>query len=104
MNVAEALGPAISEPLSWVEICERYPDQHVCVVEVDLIRPGGLHFHTARVAGHGQTRRQAFEQAAPWWAQHSVIGHYFTGQVALNYIRPNIILDDETRNALRYRR
>ena len=31
---AEQIAPMITEPLTWDQICERYPDQWVCVVEI----------------------------------------------------------------------
>lgn len=48
-------------PLSWTEICARYPDQYVCLVEV--VRPERLHptILSARVVGHGPTHDAAFE-------------------------------------------
>jgi hypothetical protein len=32
MSAAEKLTSSISEPLTWAEICEEYPDQWVCLV------------------------------------------------------------------------
>jgi hypothetical protein len=39
MSAAEILVPEISEPLTWTEICERYPDEWVCLVEMDRLDP-----------------------------------------------------------------
>lgn len=104
MSAAEALAPEISEPLTWAEICARYPDEWVCIVEIDYIHPNGLEFRTARVIGHGKTRRAPIEQAKAWWDQYELIGHFYTGRIAVKPPRPSIILDDETRDAIRYRR
>ena len=57
MSAAEVLAPEISEPLTWVEICRRYPDEWVCLVEMDRVHPFGFEFRSARVVGHGKTRR-----------------------------------------------
>jgi hypothetical protein len=42
----------LSEPLTWAQICERYPDQWVVLVEMDLIDKDpdapNADFHTAR--------------------------------------------------------
>ena len=60
---------------------------------------------TARVVGHSKTKREAFDQARPWWDHYKVIGRYFTGRLPVRpLLRPSIILDDETRDAIRYRR
>jgi hypothetical protein len=40
----------ISEPLTWAEICARYPDEWVCLVEMDFIYPNGHRLSGRRVA------------------------------------------------------
>jgi hypothetical protein len=103
MNSAEQIAPTITEPLSWAEICEQYPDEWVCLVEIDYIRPGSFEFRMARIVSHGKSRREAFDYARPWHAQYKLIGHYFTGRVAAQpLLRPALVLDDETRDAFRY--
>jgi hypothetical protein len=99
METAQALTRSISEPMTWAEICARYPDQWVCLVEMDRVHPAGFDFRTARVIGHGKTRREPFDQALPWWDHYTEIGHYFTGRITVQYPRPVVILDDETRDA-----
>ena len=104
MSAAEKIALAISDPLTWAEICERYPDQQVCLVEIDRIHPRSLDFRTARVVGHGETRHEAFAQARAWRDRYMELGCRFTGQTRLPLVRPSLILDDETRDAIRYRR
>lgn len=104
MSAAEVIAAEISEPLTWAEICTRYPDEWVCLAEMDRLHPFGFAFRTARVIGHGKTRRDPVDQARSWRAHYSVIGHYYTGRVAVRPPRPSVILDDETRDAIRYRR
>jgi hypothetical protein len=81
MNAAKNIAPTISEPLTWAEICERYPEEWVCLVEIDRLHPNNFEFRTARLVGHGKTRREPFEQARPWWEHYDQIGHYFTGPI-----------------------
>jgi hypothetical protein len=102
MDAAALLMAEISEPLTWTEIRQRYPDQQVCLVEIDRIHPRGFAFRTARVIGHGKTRREAFEQGQRWWRNDHEIGRYFTGHTNLPFVRPTLILDDETRDAIRH--
>ncbi len=71
----------ISPPRSWAKIREIYPDQWVCLVEIDWLEEGGLEFHTARVVGHGSTSEACFTQARPWWESYASIGSFFTGQM-----------------------
>jgi hypothetical protein len=76
---AAHLGPTISDPLSWKQICERYPDQWVCLVEFARIDPCRFAFRTARVVGHSPERRVAVEQSRPWWRHYEEVGQHFTG-------------------------
>jgi hypothetical protein len=76
----------------------------VCIVEIDHVHPNGFEFRTARVIGHGKTRRAPVEQAMAWRDHYDLIGHYFTGRITVRTPRPSLILDDETRDAIRYRR
>jgi hypothetical protein len=71
--------PVLSELLSWREICARYPDEWVALVEIDWIDDD--EFRSARVAGHGKTRREPLDQARPLWARPDEIGHFFTGPI-----------------------
>jgi hypothetical protein len=87
MSAAEQLAPTISEPLSWDAICTRYPNQWVCLVEMDRPDANAFEFRTARVIGHGATRRAPVEQAKRWWGTYASIGHYFTGALDAPMIR-----------------
>jgi hypothetical protein len=102
MKTTEPIAQAITEPLTWAEICERYPDEYVCIVDVDETHTFASGLRTARVVGRGKTRREAFDQALPWWDYYKVIGHRFTGQTQ-TLRRPFLVLDDETRELVRHR-
>ncbi|HET7505748.1 MAG TPA: hypothetical protein VFK02_32230 [Kofleriaceae bacterium] len=105
MNAAEQLAPTVTEPLTWAEICERYPDAWVCVVDIDYDHPRVSDFRSARVVSHSKTKREAFGQARLWWSHYKLIGGYFTGRLPVRpLLRPSIIFDDETRDAIRYTR
>lgn len=81
MNAVEGIQPTISDPLTWAEICVRYPDEWVCLVEFDRCEPSSAEFRTARVVGHGKTRREPLDQSAPWRATYQTIAHFFTGEM-----------------------
>lgn len=76
-----ATEPAISDPLTWTEICARYPDQWVALVEVDWVNDNDFDFRSARVAGHGKTRKEPLDQAHPLRATYDEIGHFYTGPI-----------------------
>jgi hypothetical protein len=96
MSAAEVLAPEISEPLTWGEICAHYPDEWVCLVEMDRIHPFGFELRTARVIGHGKTRRAPVDQALRWRSHYASIGHYFTGRIKVRSLRPCLAADEET--------
>lgn len=74
----EPVGPPfISEPLTWEQICDRYPNEWVCLVEIDEINDTDFEFRTARVVGHGKTRIAPFDQARPYLELYPSMGHYF---------------------------
>lgn len=73
--------PFISEPLTWEQICDRYPDEWVCLVEIDRPVEHNFAFRTARVVGHGKHPRDPFVQARPFNQRYESMGHYFTGRI-----------------------
>jgi hypothetical protein len=83
MNAPATIAPTMSGPLTCEEICEKYPDEWVCLVEIDWIEPYKFEFRTARVVGHGKTRLDPLDQARPWRQRYKSIGHYFTGHAVL---------------------
>jgi hypothetical protein len=104
MSAAEVLASTISEPLTWDEIRARYPDQWVCLAEIDFTHPNNLEFRTARVIAHGKTQSESLDQATTSFPQYDEIGHFYTSELTVTYPRPAVIIDDETRNAFRYPR
>jgi len=95
MRAAELLAPEVSEPLTWTEICGRYPDEWVCLVEIDFTHPNGLEFRSARVIGHGKTQNESLDRATTSFPQYDEIGHFYTGELSMTYLRPAVIIDDE---------
>jgi hypothetical protein len=81
MNAASRIEPLVSVPMTWAEIIERYPDEWVCLVEIDRIEETHFAFRTARVAGHGKTPREPLDQARAVRVTYPSIGHYFTGKI-----------------------
>lgn len=71
----------VSEPMTWAEICALYPDEWVCLVAIEGQNETDFEFTTARVAGHGKTRKEPLVQARPARAQYDSFGHYYTGRI-----------------------
>lgn len=76
--------PVLSELLTWQEICARYPNEWVVLVEVDWIDEDDKDFRSARVAGHGKTRREPLVQARSMWSRYGEIAHFFTGPIRVS--------------------
>ncbi|MEZ4363280.1 MAG: hypothetical protein R3B48_24100 [Kofleriaceae bacterium] len=70
----------LTELMTWAQICARYPDQWVAVVEMDWDDEAD-DFTVARVAGHGITRRAPFDQMRAAGLNYEHVGHFFTGRV-----------------------
>ena len=70
--------PTVSEPMSWSEIRERFPDQWIALVALDWADERDEPFYTALVAGHG-SHREALDQAKPLLELFTGIGPFFTG-------------------------
>jgi hypothetical protein len=92
---------SLASALTWSEICELYPNQHVCLIDVVKSEPQALELITARVVGHGRSLRVALEEARRKGVYDIVLR--FTGTTRVP-TRPRLVLDDETRDAIRYRR
>ena len=90
------IAPIITEPLAWEQICQRYPDEWVCLVEIEWVHRSNFEFRTARVVGHGKTRAEPLVQARPWRERYKTIGHFHTAPVrsvaepVLHFIRVDI--------------
>lgn len=105
MIAAIELAAEISEPMTWPAICARYPDQRVCLVEIDRAQPHGFAFRTARVVGYGRTPSEALDRARPWRDRYPQIGHYSTGRITPPSPNlPCLVMTDEIRELLRNRR
>jgi hypothetical protein len=76
-----AAAPDLTDPLTWKQICERYPDEWVALVEVDWVNDRDFDFRSARVAGHGKRRKEPMIQAEPFRALYPTIGHFYTGRI-----------------------
>ena len=98
MVTAEHLDPAISDTLTWAEICERHRDEWVCLVEIEYARPNDIEIVSARVIGHGKTKSQPVEQAKRWWGRYAVIGHIYTGELRAPPPIIRVIVEDATRD------
>ncbi len=66
--------------MTWAEICQRYPERWVVVVDADWLDDHGVEFRTARVVGHHVRRATALDEAQPltWGVRR--LGCFFTSR------------------------
>jgi hypothetical protein len=103
MNAAEKPERWISEPMTWEEICARYPDQYVFGVDAVYAHEDAACFQTCRVVGYGSKLHEAWRVASAWEDRYEVFPYYFTGTVEPRGL-PRIVMTDEIRELIRVRR
>jgi hypothetical protein len=101
MDAAKQLIPVETEPLTWAEICARYPDQFVCLVDVVRAERRSPEINAARVVGYGDTHDAAFEPIRDLNERYPRCTIRFTGVCTEPLIRPSLVIDDETLELLR---
>ncbi len=95
MDAASRLAPDEIEPLTWAEICRRYPDQYVCLIDIVHARRGDPDIVSARVVGNGATDDAAFEPIRDLEKDYPRFAVRFTGESTIPLIRPSFVFDDE---------
>ena len=73
--------PEPSEPMTWKQICELYPDEWVSLVEIDSVNDRDFEFRSARVIAHGKSRKEPILHIRAVWARYREIGHFYTGRI-----------------------
>lgn len=94
MSAAEHVQVTGPELLGWDEICARYPDQFVVLVDIEPVALRSPEIKMARVIGHGDSRRSAYTslRGPSMGASRAVV---FTGKSTAPFLRPSFVLDDE---------
>ena len=69
------------ERITWDEVCRRYPDEWVMLVDIDWVNETDFVFRSAIAVGHGPHRRDVFAQARALLDGYSGFACYFTGRI-----------------------
>src|SRR6185369_875457 len=72
--IGEAQPPLTELLAEGAVLLPRYPDEWVALVQIDSVNENDLDFHSARVAGHGKTRKEPLDQARPLPGRYDEIG------------------------------
>jgi len=80
MNEAIHVGDSASERMTWKEICERYPDEWVVLVETQWVNDTDFDFGTAIVLGHFKSRKEASPHIKAAFQRYQEVGSFWTGE------------------------
>jgi hypothetical protein len=80
MNEALSL-TAAHERLTWDEICRRFPDEWVVLVDADWVDEHNFEFENAYVFAHRESRREATKDMGAACRQFENVGCFFTGRI-----------------------
>jgi len=72
---------SVNERMPWKEICDRYPEQWVVMVDHNWDDDSSSKPKTARVLATGATCAEAKERARPLLAANDRWGCHFTGPI-----------------------
>ena len=90
MSEAIRVDEQISERLTWKQICERYPDEWVVLVDTCWVNDTDFDFGTAIVLGHFKSRKAASPHIKAAFQHHNEVGSFWTG--ALRSMIPRFVL------------
>jgi len=82
MNATKAM--AIShdvERLTWDEICRRFPDEWVVLVDADWTNDRDFKFGIALVVGHRKVRKEASIDVKAAFLHYKSVGCFWTGKI-----------------------
>ena len=81
MLVAEAIrvNEQVSERLSWKQICERYPDAWVVLVDTQWVNDTDFEFGTVIVLGHFKSRKEDSPHIKAVFQHYHEVGSFWTG-------------------------
>jgi hypothetical protein len=81
MNAKPALTAVANERLTWDEICKRFPDEWVVLVDTSWENDIDFDFGTAVVLAHHKIRKAASPDVKAAFGSHDEVGCFWTGEV-----------------------
>lgn len=70
----------LPERLTWAEICARYPDEWVVLIDTKWLDQDSFEFETAIVCGHAKGHDEVLRATRPAREHIMTSGIYFTGR------------------------
>jgi hypothetical protein len=82
MNATEATAITHdAERLTWAEICKRFPDEWVVLVDADRTNDRDFEFGTALVVGPRRDRKEASIDVKAAFLNYRSVGCFWTGKI-----------------------
>lgn len=100
MDAAGDIGIELAKPLTWTEICEKHPNEWVCLVEIERESDGRI--SSGRVVGHHRSINEALNLVDSW-SSYPMVAYSNTGKIKLPRF-PRIEMTDDLRELVRARR
>ena len=79
MQYAVVSEPSLPEPMTWAQICQRYPETWVYLIDIEWEPRRVLEIGRAVVVDHARTRKQLAQQVRDAGDAAGHVGPYFTG-------------------------
>lgn len=81
MSEAFRIDAHVSDRLTWKQICERYPDEWVVLVDTQWVNDTDFEFGTTIVLGHFKSRREASPHIKLAFERYESVGSFWTGKI-----------------------
>ncbi|HEY1558138.1 MAG TPA: hypothetical protein VGF94_25080 [Kofleriaceae bacterium] len=81
MNANPAPASSVNHRLTWDEICKRFPDEWVVLVETSWENDTDFDFGTAVVLAHHKQRKTASPDVKAAFGHYDEVGCFWTGEV-----------------------
>jgi hypothetical protein len=82
MMMSEAAMATIhADRLTWDEICKRFPDEWVVLVDTDWVNDRDFEFGTALVVAHHKRRKDASPDVKIAFQTQDEVGCFWTGEI-----------------------
>jgi hypothetical protein len=80
--MGEALSLTVApERMTWGEICQRFPDEWVVLVDADWADEHNFEFGNAHVFAHRRSRGEATKEMGVACRRFENVGCFFTGRI-----------------------
>ena len=79
MSEAIRLDHQVPERLTWKQICERYPDEWVVLVDTEWVNDTDFDFGTTIVLAHHERRKDMSPDVKAAFERYESVGTYWTG-------------------------